>query len=151
MAAGLLLIAACGPADDPSGAAEPVAGGASTVVESAVATRAPASSPTGGGDDAPAGSEPTTTTGDASGGTPVEEPVRDPTDAADDGCSTDGSPTEPAANEGDLRATEVRAASADSPLPDLTVRRINCAPGFVNLKNELPADRPLLVWFWAPH
>ena len=49
------------------------------------------------------------------------------------------------------RARKVAAASADNPLPDIAVRRINCAGGWVNLKNELPADRPVLIWFWAPH
>jgi hypothetical protein len=42
-------------------------------------------------------------------------------------------------------------AEAASPLPDVTVRRINGNGGFVQLKNELPSDKPLLVWFWAPH
>ena len=42
-------------------------------------------------------------------------------------------------------------AAAGSPLPAVTVRQINGDGGFVQLKNELPADRPLLVWFWAPH
>jgi hypothetical protein len=45
----------------------------------------------------------------------------------------------------------VRPESANSPLPDLAVRRINCVGGWVNLRNEIPADRPVLVWFWAPH
>lgn len=43
------------------------------------------------------------------------------------------------------------AAAAGSPLPELAVRRINGEGGWVQLKNELPADRPVLVWFWAPH
>lgn len=42
-------------------------------------------------------------------------------------------------------------AAAGSPLPEITVRRINGDGGFVQLKNALPSDRPLLVWFWAPH
>lgn len=42
-------------------------------------------------------------------------------------------------------------AAAGSPLPEVTVRRINGEGGFVQLKNALPSDRPLLVWFWAPH
>jgi hypothetical protein len=41
-------------------------------------------------------------------------------------------------------------AAAGSPLPEVTVRRVNGEGGFVQLKNELPADRPLLFWFWAP-
>lgn len=42
-------------------------------------------------------------------------------------------------------------AAAGSPLPAVTVRQINGDGGFVQLKNALPSDRPLLVWFWAPH
>jgi hypothetical protein len=45
----------------------------------------------------------------------------------------------------------VRAESAANALPDVAVRRINCAGGWVNLKNEIPADRPVMVWFWAPY
>jgi hypothetical protein len=50
-----------------------------------------------------------------------------------------------------LPSIEVRAESVGNALPDLAVRRINCAGGWVNLKNEIPASTPLLVWFWAPH
>ena len=42
-------------------------------------------------------------------------------------------------------------AATASPLPQVTVRQINGDGGFVQFKNELPADKPLLVWFWAPH
>ncbi len=57
---------------------------------------------------------------------------------------------EPAA--GPLPALPVTAeAAAGSPLPEVTVRRLNGDGGFVQLKNELPSDKPLLVWFWAPH
>ncbi len=43
------------------------------------------------------------------------------------------------------------AAAASSPLPEVAVRQINGEGGWVQLKNELPAAKPLLVWFWAPH
>jgi hypothetical protein len=43
------------------------------------------------------------------------------------------------------------ASVAGSPLPEIAVRRINGDGGWVQFKNELPADKPLLVWFWAPH
>ncbi|HEX6656711.1 MAG TPA: hypothetical protein VF065_01440 [Ilumatobacter sp.] len=69
----------------------------------------------------------------------------------DDGCSPDNSPTEVVAAPGPVPEVAVRSESAASPLPDLAVRRINCAGGWVNLRNELPADRPVLVWFWAPY
>ena len=38
-----------------------------------------------------------------------------------------------------------------SPLPEIAVRQINGDGGWVQFKNELPSDKPLLVWFWAPH
>ena len=43
------------------------------------------------------------------------------------------------------------AAAASSPLPDVAVRLLNQTGGWVQFKDELPADMPLLVWFWAPH
>lgn len=42
-------------------------------------------------------------------------------------------------------------AELSSPLPEIAVRQLNGDGGWVQLKNELPADKPLLVWFWAPH
>ena len=42
-------------------------------------------------------------------------------------------------------------AAVGSPLPQVTVRQLNGDGGFVQLKNHLPSDKPLLVWFWAPH
>jgi hypothetical protein len=81
-----------------------------------------------------------------------EEPAPEPAMTwPDDGCSADNSPTPAAAAEGPPPAIALRPESAASPLPDLAVRRINCKGGWENLRNELPADRPLLVWFWAPH
>jgi hypothetical protein len=70
-----------------------------------------------------------------------------------DGCSPDNSPTDVLVTPGAAADVQVRAesASADTPLPDLVVRRINCAGGWVNLRNEVPADKPVLVWFWAPY
>lgn len=53
---------------------------------------------------------------------------------------------------GPIPRLEVSAeAAAGSPLPEVTVRRINGEGGFAQLRNELPSDTPLLVWFWAPH
>ena len=40
-------------------------------------------------------------------------------------------------------------AAATSPLPELAIRRLNGEGGWVQFKNELPADRAVLVWFWA--
>jgi hypothetical protein len=69
----------------------------------------------------------------------------------DDGCNADNSPTPTESADGPAPVLELRAESANSPLPDLAVRRINCNGGWVNLRNELPSELPLLVWFWAPH
>lgn len=42
------------------------------------------------------------------------------------------------------------APAAPSPLPDVTV--LDAGTGAdVALAGLLPADRPLLIWFWAPH
>jgi hypothetical protein len=89
--------------------------------------------------------------------TPATEPAPDPEPEPtgitwpDDGCSTDGSPTATEAADGPPPALELRAESANSPLPPVAVRRVNCNGGWVNFQNELPSDRALLVWFWAPH
>jgi hypothetical protein len=70
---------------------------------------------------------------------------------AEDGCSPDNSPTDVVATPGPAPDVAVEPQSASSPLQDIVVRRINCAGGWVNLRNEIPADRPVLVWFWAPY
>lgn len=41
-------------------------------------------------------------------------------------------------------------AEAASPLPAIAVRRLNGEGGWVQFKDELPAEQPLLIWFWAP-
>jgi hypothetical protein len=56
---------------------------------------------------------------------------------------------EPAA--GPVPELAVDPESASSPLPEIAVRRLNGDGGWIQLKNVLPADKPLLVWFWAPH
>ena len=88
--------------------------------------------------------------------TPAAEPTSPTTVAVAvattvDGCSSDNSPTNVVVTSGDAPAIAVSPESADSPLPDLVVRRINCAGGWMNLRNEVPADKPVLVWFWAPY
>jgi hypothetical protein len=44
----------------------------------------------------------------------------------------------------------VRAESAESPLPAVTVRNLT-DDTWIQLADLLPAEQPLLVWFWAPH
>lgn len=66
------------------------------------------------------------------------------------GEACDGDPAKPATiADGPAPAIEVRAESMDLPLPDLPVRRLNCGGGWVNLKNELPSDKPVLFWIWG--
>ena len=69
----------------------------------------------------------------------------------DDGCSPDNTPTDVVATPGQAPDIAAQPQATDSPLPDLVVRRINCAGGWVNLRNEIPAGKPVLVWFWAPY
>ncbi|MDW3215079.1 MAG: hypothetical protein R8G01_13835 [Ilumatobacteraceae bacterium] len=72
----------------------------------------------------------------------------DPASVGADGAAV----TVPAPADGPIPQLPVTPeAAAGSPLPEITVRRINGEGGFVQLKNALPSDRPLLVWFWAPH
>jgi hypothetical protein len=84
---------------------------------------------------------------------PDPEPIDDPPSMAwpDDGCSADNSPTPTDLADGPAPLLELRPESAASPLPDVAVRRLNCNGGWVNFRNELPSELPLLVWFWAPH
>ena len=58
----------------------------------------------------------------------------------DDGCSPDNSPSRVVAAPGPAPEVAVRPESAASPLPDLAVRRINCAGGWVGLDPDV--DRP---------
>jgi hypothetical protein len=76
--------------------------------------------------------------------------------AAEPAVRADGTAiTLPTPTEGPTPRLAVNAeAAAASPLPEVTEVtecRINGEGGFVQLKNELPSDQPLLVWFWAPH
>lgn len=171
--AGALVLAACGGADDGSAVQPaPDANAESTVEESTVeegavedsatddgtgSTTAPDTTPestdTGSGS-----SDQTGSSGETSESTapPAAESApattAPPADVrAPDGCSADNSPGETDVADGPLPDIEVRPASATNALPDLAVRRINCDGGWVNVKNELPGDEPLLVWFWAPH
>ncbi len=60
--------------------------------------------------------------------------------------------TLPEPEPGPVPALPVAAESVTgSPLPEIAVRRINGEGGWVQFRNELPAEQPLLVWFWAPH
>lgn len=159
-----LALAACGgsSADDAATGDPPTP----TPVPADAPVPAPTDPPSGAPTEAPAGSDPVPGPADDAPaeepppapptGEPTEPPPAEPAAPPevlwpDDGCSADNSPAPAAAADGPAPTVEVRPESADSPLPDLAVRRINCKGGWENLRNELPADRPLLVWFWAPH
>ncbi len=79
-------------------------------------------------------------------------------DAADDATEAVGTDqrAEPASTElpepapGPAPELEVAAESVDNPLPEVAVRQLNGDGGWVQFKNELPSEQPLLVWFWAP-
>jgi hypothetical protein len=45
---------------------------------------------------------------------------------------------------------DLPVASASSPLPDVTVRDVT-NDAWVQFADLLPAERPVLFWFWAPH
>jgi hypothetical protein len=71
-----------------------------------------------------------------------------PAPVADDGATV----TLPTPEPGPIPDLPVAAASVTgSPLPAIAVRQINGDGGWVQFRNELPAETPLLVWFWAPH
>ena len=67
------------------------------------------------------------------------------------GATADGGVTLPAPEEGSPPDLPVAEASQASPLPAVAVRQINGDGGWVQFRNEIPSEQPLLVWFWAPH
>jgi hypothetical protein len=121
--------------------------GSSSTVEPAAASGSPAPQP-------PATEQPTTEPpAGAQGDAPAASTQPAPAPSLvwpDEQCSSANAGLAEALP-GPAPALALRSESANSPLPDVAVRRLNCGPAWVNLKNEVPADRPLLVWFWAPH
>ena len=59
---------------------------------------------------------------------------------------------QPAAETTDAAVGPVQPTSApiDSDLPDVTLQRVSTGEELL-LSSLAPADRPLLLWFWAPH
>lgn len=72
-------------------------------------------------------------------------------DDAGSGSSADSAVTLPAPAEGPPPDLPVAEASQASPLPEVAVRQINGDGGWVQFRDEIPSEQPLLVWFWAPH
>ncbi len=144
---GLMVLSACGSAGTTkSSAAQPTQADAATTTATD-ASIGPETSLSGSASEATNQAD-VASTGSATPAEGDESPAPSP---ADDGCSADNSATMPDNADGPAPAIPVRPESVGNLLPDLAVRRINCAGGWVNLKNELPSQLPLLVWFWAPH
>ena len=59
---------------------------------------------------------------------------------------------QPAAETTDATVGPVQPTSApiDSDLPDVTLQRVSTGEDLL-LSSLAPSDRPLLLWFWAPH
>lgn len=170
--AGALMLAACGGSDggtaDEAPSAAP-AGAGDTSSDAPVDTEKPDADSSGttpsdasNADSAGADSatDTPTDTGTANAASAGDSSIGESSgggDAADiawpdEACSADSSPTALDNAAAPPTGVAIRAISAtDSLLPDLAVRRINCGGGWINLRNELPAAQPLLVWFWAPH
>ncbi len=169
LAAGAIVVAACGstPEDPPEAGATATTTTTTTTAQQSAEVGA---DPTGDvGADEPIGGEPAAEPSIAPPDEPTSEPadeaVGEPADEAggepeampagivwpDDGCSADNSPAPTDSAAAPAPKLQVRPESDGNALPDLAVRRINCNGGWVNLKNELPSEQPLLVWFWAPH
>ncbi len=69
--------------------------------------------------------------------------------AACGGEAPDGSSAQPAATDPGPRP-ELPVTAVDSPLPAVTVRDVT-NDEWVQFADLLPAEQPVLVWFWAPH
>ena len=84
-----------------------------------------------------------------------DDAADDAVDVATEAVGTDES-AEPTSTElpepapGPAPELEVATESVDSQLPEVAVRQLNGEGGWVQFKNELPSEQPLLVWFWAP-
>jgi len=62
----------------------------------------------------------------------------------------EGSNAKPALDSGQRPNLPVDTVSANGPLPHVTVRDLT-QNRWVQFANFLPADKPVLIWFWAPH
>ncbi|WP_040491787.1 hypothetical protein [Ilumatobacter nonamiensis] len=153
-----LTLAACGGSDgdsapnDDAAAPETVAASADDPTDTVSASAEPTDDPEPSDSDAAA--EPET---EADGDAPTSDVVATEAPTGDGGAepvATEAPAAEAAAPEvgGRVLATEVDPASQfdGNPFPDLVVEDVGRG-GQANLANLLPADRPLLLWAWAPH
>ncbi len=148
-----IVLAACGTAEDaaPNTAGEPVA--------TAAPSDEPALTPdkSDGGDttagvpvetDAPTSDEPPA---DSEAGVPSDSAAA-PVDEASVATDPPVAVAPEAVLGGRLLASELAAESdfEDNVLPDIQVDDIRRETK-VSLRNVFPADRPVLLWLWAPH
>lgn len=138
-AAGLALVA-CGSTDD-----------GTTASELPAATAAPASEP----DAAPAQTAaPADTAAPAQTAAPAADPppaTESPADTPADSAAEPAAAPEAQLGGRDLGGELNTASDFDGNIfPDLLVDDIR-AQAKVNVRNIFPADRPVLVWMWAPH
>jgi hypothetical protein len=64
-------------------------------------------------------------------------------------CGNDSIRVQSAAN-ADATGPVAANPAFKNPLPSVTVRDVG-AKADINLQSLLPADKPLVIWFWAPH
>ena len=85
---------------------------------------------------------------------PPSEVAAEPAGEVSDDGGDDGAPASSRYDDGglDLVGVEVGAPSnvETNPFPDLVVDDLN-RDKQVNLRNAIPGERPVLLWFWAPH
>ncbi len=148
VATGLVLVA-CGTADDAAPVTDPA-------IVDADADAGADSDPTPD----EAGAADGTTTAPADEGVEADKPdtqagdtvVTSDSPAADEAPSTDAPAPVEAVIGGRSFAAELSAESdfAENMFPDLLVDDIRSGAK-VNFRNVFPADRPVLIWAWAPH
>lgn len=83
-------------------------------------------------------------------GSSNEASLASPTAPPATAAPTAASPTAPPASAAPTTAAPATTAAAVQALPQLMVWDI-ASNNKVQLGNMLPADKPVLVWFWAPH
>ncbi len=156
MLAGALLIGACGSDQTSSGPRAPSATLETNDTTAQLDLGTPAEPPADGepappdaaGDATPTNDPPPT---DAAGdATPANDPP--PTDAAGDATPDPPAEVQPAVLGGRAFEAAVAPASevATNLLPDLVIDDVR-RESKANFRNIFPADRPVLLWLWAPH
>lgn len=141
-----LALAACGGAPVDDTGADPARPGSSPDA---------ATQPVDADANDPAATSETESAPDAPAAEPDPEP--DDTTESDDATEPDGAEQSdgeivlPEPEPGPVPDLPVSPASAEaSPFPEVAVRQLNGGGGWVQFKDLLPSEQPLLLWFWAP-